>query len=221
MANHAHGSAGSRTAGAVTVDTVSGRGSAAMQVAIWLALVALAVAGRLWQPSWNGEPLWHATPLAAVALAAGFLFANPLVAASVPLAALAISNLALPGYGSLGVAAVVYAATAWPVLLGTAGILGRERPRWLAVVGGSLATSLVFFFSSNFAHWAFMADYPHTVAGLGECFLAALPFYRWMPLGDAAWTLATFGLIAAARIAAEAAATRRLRPQAVSSRPLD
>jgi hypothetical protein len=192
-----------------------------MQAVVWLALVALAVAGRLWQPTWNGEQLWHATPLAAVALAAGFLFANPLVAASVPLAALAASNLLLPGYGSLGVAAVVYAATAWPVLLGTCGILGQDRPRWLAVVGGSLATSLVFFLSTNLAHWAFMADYPRTMAGLGECFVAALPFYRWMPVGDAAWTLATFGLIVAARMAADAAATRRLRPQGISPRPLD
>jgi len=215
MANHAHESTGLETAG------VSRGGSPVMQMMIWLALVALTVAGRLWQPSWNGEPLWHATPLAAAGLAAGFLFANPVVAATVPLAALAISNLALPGYGNFGVAAVVYAATAWPVLLGTSGVLGRERPRWLAVIGGSLATSLVFFFSTNLAHWAFMADYPQTIAGLGECFLAALPFYRWMPLGDAAWTLATFGLIVVARMAAEVAATRRLRPQAVSSRPLD
>ncbi len=218
MANHAHESAGTRP---LNRNSASGRGSVSMQAVVWLALVALAVAGRLWQPTWNGEQLWHATPLAAVALAAGFLFANPLVAASVPLAALALSNLVLPGYGSLGVAAVVYAATAWPVLLGTCGILGQDRPRWLAVVGGSLATSLVFFLSTNLAHWAFMADYPRTMAGLGECFVAALPFYRWMPVGDAAWTLATFGLIVAARMAAEAAATRRLRPQGISPRPLD
>jgi len=218
MVNHAHESAGTRP---LNRSAASGRGSVSMQAVVWLALVALAVAGRLWQPTWNGEQLWHATPLAAVALAAGFLFANPLVAASVPLAALAVSNLLLPGYGSLGVAAVVYAATAWPVLLGTCGILGQDRPRWLAVVGGSLATSLVFFLSTNLAHWAFMADYPRTMAGLGECFVAALPFYRWMPVGDAAWTLATFGLIVAARMAAEAAATRRLRPQGISPRPLD
>jgi len=218
MVNHAHESAGTRP---LNRNSASGRGSVSMQAVVWLALVALAVAGRLWQPTWNGEQLWHATPLAAVALAAGFLFANQLVAASVPLAALALSNLVLPGYGSLGVAAVVYAATAWPVLLGTCGILGQDRPRWLAVVGGSLATSLVFFLSTNLAHWAFMADYPRTMAGLGECFVAALPFYRWMPVGDAAWTLATFGLIVAARMAAEAAATRRLRPQGISPRPLD
>ena len=218
MVNHAHESAGTRP---LNRNSASGRGSVSMQAVVWLALVALAVAGRLWQPTWNGEQLWHATPLAAVALAAGFLFANPLVAASVPLAALALSNLVLPGYGSLGVAAAVYAATAWPVLLGTCGVLGQDRPRWLAVVGGSLATSLVFFLSTNLAHWAFMADYPRTMAGLGECFVAALPFYRWMPVGDAAWTLATFGLIVAARMAAEAVVTRRLRPQGISPRPLD
>jgi hypothetical protein len=218
MVNHAHKSAGTKP---LTKGSSSVWGSVSMQAVVWLALVALAAAGRLWQPTWNGEPLWHATPLAAVALAAGFLFANPLVAASVPVAALALSNVLLPGYGSLGVAAVVYAATAWPVLLGTCGILGRDRPRWLAVVGGSLATSLVFFVSTNLAHWAFTADYAHTMAGLGECFVAALPFYRWMPVGDAAWTVATFGLIVAARMAAEATATRRLRPQAVSPRPLD
>jgi hypothetical protein len=218
MVNHAHKSARTKP---LTEGSSSVWDSVSMQAAVWLALVALAAAGRLWQPTWNGEPLWHATPLAAVALAAGFLFANPLVAASVPVAALALSNVLLPGYGSLGVAAVVYAATAWPVLLGTCGILGRDRPRWLAVVGGSLATSLVFFVSTNLAHWAFTADYVHTMAGLGECFVAALPFYRWMPVGDAAWTVATFGLIMAARMAAEAAATRRLRPQAVSPRPLD
>lgn len=221
MANHAHDSA-ERTSltGRRMIDRAVDRSGVA-QAATWLALVALAVAGRLWQPSWNGEPLWNATPMAAVALAAGTLFTNPLVAATVPMAALAISNLALPGYGSAGLAAVVYAATVWPVLLGTCGLLGRDRPHWLAVAGGGLVSSLVFFLSTNLAHWAFLHDYPRTLAGLGECFLAALPFYRWMPVGDVCWTLVTFGLITAAKTAAEAVAARRLSPQAVSSRPLD
>ena len=176
-------------------------------VAAWLLLVACAVAGRLWQPSWHGEPLWHATPLAAVALAAGFLFRHPLVAASVPLAALAISNLALPAYGNLGVAAAVYAATAWPVLLGGAGLLGRERPRWLAVLGGSLASSLVFFLTTNLAHWWLTSDYPHTASGLAGCFVAALPFYRWMPVGDVAWTVAIFTGLSAVIAAVQASRT--------------
>jgi hypothetical protein len=195
--------------------------SPAGAVLAWMALVTIAVVGRAWQPMWNGEPLWHATPLAAVALAAGFVFPNAAVAASVPLVALAIGNLALPAHDSLAIAAVVYAATAWPVLLGAAGLLGRSRPNWIAVIGGSLATSLVFFISTNLAHWAFRSDYPHTAAGLAACFAAALPFHRWMPVGDVAWTAAVFGVLAAVQSAADAAATRRLHPQPVSTRTLD
>ena len=187
----------------------------------WVALVTIAVAGRLWQPSWNGTPLWNATPLAGVALAAGFVFSNVLVAASVPLAALTISNLALPAYGSTTLALVVYAATVWPVAIGGCGLLGRSKPRWIAVFGGSLASSLVFFLSTNVAHWLLTSDYPRTAAGLTECFLAALPFYRWMPVGDVAWTAVVFGLLAAAHAAADAVALRGLHPQAVSVRPLD
>jgi hypothetical protein len=192
-----------------------------MRSIVWLTLVAVAVAGRLWQPTWNGEPLWHATPMAAVALAAGFVFPNPLVAMSVPVAALAISNLALPSYGNLGVAVVVYAATVWPVALGAVGLLGRSRPRWPAVVGGSLASSLVFFVTTNLAHWAFTTDYPRSAAGLSQCFVAALPFYRWMPVGDVAWSIVVFGLVVALRGAQAMLDVRRLRPQAISARPLD
>ncbi|NDC54804.1 MAG: hypothetical protein EBZ74_11115 [Planctomycetia bacterium] len=156
----------------------------AARACIWIGLVAIGVCGRLWQPGWN------VTPMAGVALAAGAVFPNPLVAATVPIAALALGNLVLPGYGSATMAAVVYAATAWPVLLGrwltVPAAMGRLR--WLAAAGGALASSLVFFLTTNLAHWWLSADYPHTAAGLAACFVAALPFYRWMPLGDLAWT---------------------------------
>lgn len=171
-------------------------------VVAWGCLVAVAVVGRLWQPSWNGEPLWNVTPLAAVALAAGTLFPNVAVAASVPLTALALTNLALPGYGDLAMAAVVYAAFAWPVLLG--GVLRRAAgrgfvSRWATRAGGSLASSLVFFVTTNLACWG-LSDglYPRTSAGLSACFTAALPFYRWMPVGDLVWTGVVFGAMALA-----------------------
>lgn len=180
---------------------------AALAVA-WMALVALAVVGRLWRPEWQGTRLWNVTPFVAVALAAGALFPNRLVAASVPLVALAIGNVALPGYDSPWLAAVVYAATAFPVVLG--GI--ATRGRWPAVIGSALAGSLVFFLSTNLAHWALTADYPRSAAGLVACFAAALPFFR--PLEDLAWTGIVFGGLAAAdrigaAIAARGGATAR------------
>ena len=150
---------------------------------LWLLLEAVAIAGRIWQPALN------VTPMAGVALAAGAIFSHPLVAASVPVAALALSNIFLPPYESWVMATVVFAATAWPVFLGSVVRGGRL----IAVVGGALASSLAFYLSTNFAYWCLSTDYPHTLGGLVACYLAALPFYRWMPVGDLVWSLFLFG----------------------------
>lgn len=179
----------------------------------WIALVAVAVIGRLWRPEWDGARLWNVTPFVAVALAAGAIFPSRLLAASVPLTALAIGNVALPTYDNPWVAAVVYAATAFPVLLG--GV--ATRGRWPAVVGGALAGSLVFFLSTNLAHWASTADYPHTAAGLAACFAAALPFFR--PLEDLAWTGIVFGGLAAADRIGAALAAREVATAKASATP--
>ena len=184
------------------------RGGLAMGAA-WVVLVAVAVVGRIWRPEWDGSPLWNVTPLAAVALAAGALFPSRAVAASVPLAALAIGNLVEPAYGSLAMAAVVYAASAWPVLLG--GLVNRFR--WAAVVGGAAASSAAFFLTTNLAHWFFVGGYARSAAGLVECMAAALPFYR--PLGDLCWSLVLFAGIVAAGVAEEMLA-RRLHPAPAS-----
>ena len=184
-------------------------------VVAWLFLVALAVVGRAWQPA------AHVTPLAAVSLAAGAIFPSAILAASVPVVALALGNVFLPGYGSLAMAAVVYAALAWPVVLGRLGLLGGagRGTRWLPLVGGALASSLVFFFATNVAHWLLTDMYPRTVAGLAACLTAALPFHRWMPVGDVAWSLAVFGLLTGIVAAADALAARRLAPAGITKSP--
>ena len=184
-------------------------------VVAWLFLVALAVVGRAWQPA------AHVTPLAAVSLAAGAIFPSTLVAASVTVVALAVGNLFLPPYGSLAMAVVVYAALVWPVALGRFGLLGDagRGTRWLNVIGGGLASSLVFFCATNVAHWLLTDMYPRTAAGLLACFVAALPFHRWMPVGDVAWSLAVFGLLAGIVAAGDALAARRLAPARVAKSP--
>jgi hypothetical protein len=194
--------------------TIKSGPSIPMLCGVWFALVAVSVAGRLWQPA----P--HVTPLAGAAIAAGVFFPGPLVAATVPLSALAISNLALPGYGDSFngqvMAAVIYAAIAWPVLLG--GIV--RKGRLLAVVGGALASSLVFFLATNLAHWCLSNDYPHTAPGLLACYAAGLPFHRWMPVGDVAWSVAlTGGLAWVPGLAACGGNTPRTQP--ISSHPVN
>jgi len=165
--------------------------SSRAKIALWLALVAIGVCGRLWQPTYN------VTPFAAIGLAAGSLFGISLTAVAVPIVALVISNMALPGYDSTVMALVVYVSFACPVLFG--GLVKRQG--WVAVVGGSFASSLIFFVTTNFATWALTQLYPHTLAGLTTCYIAALPFYRWMPVGDVVWSIALFtALVAVGRI---------------------
>jgi len=165
--------------------------SSRAKIALWLALVAVGICGRLWQPAYN------VTPFAAIGLAAGSLFGISLAAAAVPIVALVISNMALPGYGSTVMALVVYVSLACPVLFGNL----VQRQGWIAVLGGSLASSLIFFTTTNFTTWALSELYPHTLSGLTTCYIAALPFYRWMPVGDAVWSISLFStLVAVGRI---------------------
>jgi hypothetical protein len=183
----------------------------------WVLLVALAVAGRAWQPA------AHVTPLAAVSLAAGAIFPSTLPAASVPVAALAIGNLFLPPYGSLAMALVVFAALSWPVILGQAGLLGviGRDTRWWNVIGGALASSIVFFFATNVAHWLLTDMYPQTPAGLTACLVAALPFHRWMPVGDVAWSLGLFAVLSALAFRSPGwSAFPRAQPAPVPAKPL-
>ena len=161
--------------------------SSRAKIALWLALVAVGVCGRLWQPAYN------VTPLAAIGLASGSLFGISLAAAAVPIVALVISNMVLPSYGSTIMALVVYGSFACPVLFGSL----VKRQGWIAVVGGSLASSLIFFTTSNFVTWALSELYPHTLAGLTTCYVAALPFYRWMPVGDVVWSISLFAVLVA------------------------
>jgi hypothetical protein len=66
--------------------------------------------------------------------------------------------------------------------------------RW-AVCG--IVPATLFFIVSNFAVWAFQSDYEKSLAGLAECYWAAVPFFRWMLAGDVfylALLLACLGL---------------------------
>lgn len=182
------------------------RPATSLLVVAWLFLVMLAVVGRAWQPGWN------IAPMAAVALAAGAFFPSTILAASVPVVALVISNLFLPAYEHPLMAVVVYASLTWPILIGRFGLLGGagRNTRWFAVTGGALASSLVFFFTTNVAHWALMDMYPKSAAGLLTCLAAGLPFYRWAPVGDIVWSLGLFGLLAGMVKVGDALATRGL-----------
>jgi hypothetical protein len=159
---------------------------------VFALLIAIAVAGR-----W-GQPQWCFTPIAAAAIFAGFYFSHVAIAVLVPLASLAISDLALPTYDNIPVLVATYGIMTAPVWLGRmlrqpANGKAAAIVRW-AVCGFVPAT--VFYLVSNFAVWAFQSDYEKTLAGLGHCYAAALPFYRWMLAGDVFYIALLFGCFA-------------------------
>jgi hypothetical protein len=76
-----------------------------------------------------------------------------------------------------------------------------QKPSVLRVAMGTLASATSFFLLSNFVVWAgggFEAMYPHSLAGLGACYVAGLPFYRNDLVSTAITAGALFGLPALA-----------------------
>ena len=148
-------------------------------VMVFALLVAIGVTGR-----W-GQPVWEFTPIAAATIFAGYHFSRAFVAVLVPLAILAIGDVfLLPAHNSVPVIIATYGAMTIPVWLGR--WMRRESSaagavRW-AICG--LAPATVFWLVTNFAVWAFQSDYEKSLAGLGHCYWAAVPFYRWMLAGD-------------------------------------
>ncbi|MGL4513159.1 MAG: DUF6580 family putative transport protein [Lacipirellulaceae bacterium] len=171
-------------------------------VAVFALLVAIGVVGR-----W-GQPDWCVTPMAAVGLFAGRYFGSVLAAAAVPLVAMLISDLALPGYASPAVLLAVYAAMLAAPLLGRwLRKPARSTAKGLVRLGACAAVpSLVFFLVTNFAVWTEWSLYEPTLAGLGECYVAALPFARRMLAGDLAYTALVFGAAALAGVSVSAPA---------------
>jgi hypothetical protein len=133
---------------------------------------------------------WNVAPVAAMALLGG-MYLGKRYALWVPLATLAATDLvlnALMRYPIIYAPRVIdYAAF---VLIGVLGMWTRKRGN-TAKIGAAFATPFVFFLISNFGVWLFGLNlanqqYPKTLAGLTECYVAGLPFLRGTIVGD--WT---------------------------------
>jgi hypothetical protein len=61
------------------------------------------------------------------------------------------------------------------------------------VLAAALGGGLVFFLASNFVVWLGGTMYPYSLAGLVDCYAAAIPFYRNTLVGDLGFGTAFFG----------------------------
>ncbi len=98
-----------------------------------------------------------------------------------------------------------------------AGVLwmGTKLGRHLSAVrigGAAILSSVSFFLLSNLAVWACWDMYPRTLAGLGSCYAAGVPFFRNAVAGDLLFTAAMFAAPALAHAAAGALDKTQGRP---------
>jgi hypothetical protein len=186
----------------------------------WLLALGLIAAGTMARLAFRDLP--NFAPVAALALFAGYYFRSAWIALCVPLGVMAASDLVLGGYHPL-MMAVVYGMLAAPVALRTPlrRWLKIEQGRPLAaslsasgLVGCSLASSVMFFVVTNFACWLTMEFYAKTGAGLLQCYIQALPFFRYTLIGDLVFSV---GLFAAYTLAVSLGWSRATRSVAVAT----
>ncbi len=95
---------------------------------------------------------------------------------------------------------------AWYAAVCLTGSVLLRKVTTLRVVSGVLASATSFFILSNFMVWMGSGEaalYPHTLAGLGACYAAALPFYGNDLLSTGIFATAFFGLPVLAKRLAE------------------
>jgi len=156
-------------------------------------LVLIGIAGRLLPHVWN------ATPVTAIALFASYYIGWRYSSAAV-FGIMLASDFFL-GFYAWPIMLAVYAGFAAAVCIGHY-IRHYAAKSPIAILAGSLGSSLLFFIITNWAVWQFGTMYAHTFAGLADCYMMALPFFRNTLAGDIAYTSVFFGayeLVLAAR----------------------
>ncbi len=150
-------------------------------------LIALAAATRFLPHPANF------TAIGAIALFGTARMNDKRIGFLLPIAAMLISDIFLPGGFNIS----VYASFALISLLGLA---LRNTNKALPVFGASIASSLIFYIVTNWAMWFFGNGtfYPETINGLWMSYTAAVPFFLNGLAGDLFFNAAIFGTYAIA-----------------------
>lgn len=144
------------------------------------------------------------TPITAIALFGAATISSRWLAFVLPLSALLLSDLMLEfstragilsgwlaqGYGFHRGMLVIYGIFALIVCIG---LRLRKRRTLSAIALATLGSSLLFYVVANFGVWAIDNMYPHSIAGLLQCYLAAIPFFKWNILGNILYVALLFG----------------------------
>ena len=134
------------------------------------------------------------TPIAAIALFGG-VYLDKRFAFVVPILAMLASDYFIGFYGGM------YWVYGSFVLIGLIGVWLKNHKTPIIVLGGTLVSSIIFFVITNFGVWMTPGSiYAHNPAGLIECYVAAIPFFRNTLGGDILFVGVMFGLYESALI---------------------
>src|SRR5262245_9253363 len=138
-------------------------------------------------------------PITAMAVFGAITFGRWRTAVVAPLVALFLSDLAKEFLWRQGMSAqwgiyrgmwVTYGTTALVALISR---FAHDTRRISVMAGTTLTGSIVFFLVPNFAIWARGTRFPHTLDGLMDCYVFAIPFFRNSLAGDVVYAAVLFG----------------------------
>ncbi len=138
------------------------------------------------------------TPIGGMALFGAAYFNKKQLAFIIPLVALWISDLILnnlvygayyDGFSWMGMP-MVYAAFILIALMGTVVI---KKVKFSNVIIASLIASSIFFLLTNLSAWWISPIYPKTLLGIGEAYIAGIPFFLNTVAGDLFFSGVLFG----------------------------
>jgi hypothetical protein len=147
-----------------------------------LVLLLLAAALRV-----SGLLPLNFSPVAAIALFGGAMFADRAKAIAVPLGIMLLSDVFIGFHDTM-----------WAVYLSLIIIVGlgqllRSRMTLMNGLVGAVAGSVLFFLITNAAVWINGVIYAPGIGGLLDSYAAGLPFFRNSLMGDLFFAAALFG----------------------------
>ncbi|MCK5012650.1 MAG: hypothetical protein KAS66_02435 [Candidatus Omnitrophica bacterium] len=130
---------------------------------------------------------WNFTPVIALALFGG-VYLKKKQAIILPLILFAVTDLIL------GFHQVMFFTWGSIIVIAAMGLWVQKNKSLTTVLGGGLVSAVLFFIVTNFGVWLVSGMYPLTLAGLSECFVLAVPFFRGTLLGTFVYGAVLFGM---------------------------
>ena len=127
------------------------------------------------------------TPIGAMALFSGVYFRRHPLALVAPFAAMLLSDAVIGFHSGMP---FVYASFALIVVLGWFVV---SRISIVPIAAATIASSVLFFVITNLGTWLLSGIYPYSLAGLGACYVAAIPFFQNTLAGDLFYAALLFG----------------------------